>query len=44
MVALALQGASVAEIAGEVGRTRRTVQRLLARVKDRLERARADGP
>jgi len=37
IVALALQGASVAEIADEVGRTRRTVQRVLAHVKELLE-------
>ena len=38
IVTLALQGNSVAEIAGQVGRTRRTVQRVLARVKEQLER------
>lgn len=37
IVALALQGADVAEIAAEVGRTRRTVQRVLARVKEQLQ-------
>jgi RNA polymerase sigma-70 factor, ECF subfamily len=37
IVALALQGAAVAEIATEVGRTRRTVQRVLARVKELLQ-------
>jgi RNA polymerase sigma-70 factor, ECF subfamily len=37
MVTLALQGAEVAEIAAEVGRTRRTVQRVLARVKEQLQ-------
>jgi RNA polymerase sigma-70 factor (ECF subfamily) len=38
IVTLALQGATVAEISAEVGRTRRTVQRVLARVKEHLER------
>ena len=37
IVTLALQGAAVAEIAAEVGRTRRTVQRVLARVKEQLQ-------
>jgi RNA polymerase sigma-70 factor (ECF subfamily) len=37
IVTLALQGAAVAEIATEVGRTRRTVQRVLARVKEQLQ-------
>jgi RNA polymerase sigma-70 factor, ECF subfamily len=37
IVTRALQGATVAEISTEVGRTRRTVQRVLARVKDLLE-------
>ena len=43
IVTLALQGGTVAEIAGQVGRTRRTVQRVLARIKDQLEQ-RAGGP
>jgi RNA polymerase sigma-70 factor (ECF subfamily) len=37
IVTLALQGAAVPEIATEVGRTRRTVQRVLARVKEQLQ-------
>jgi RNA polymerase sigma factor (sigma-70 family) len=34
---LALQGNTVPEIAAEIGRTRRTVQRVLSRVKEKLE-------
>jgi RNA polymerase sigma-70 factor (ECF subfamily) len=38
MVQLSLQGYSVEEISTQVGRTRRTVQRLLKRVKEDLQR------
>jgi RNA polymerase sigma-70 factor (ECF subfamily) len=44
IVSLALQGYSHAEISAEVGRTERTVQRVLARVKRRLERMRDEPP
>jgi RNA polymerase sigma-70 factor (ECF subfamily) len=45
VVELALQGATVEEISARVGRTRRTVQRVLQRVKDDLQRQRdGDGP
>jgi len=37
-----LQGDSVAEISQAVGFTRRTVQRLLREVRQRLERMQAD--
>lgn len=39
VVQLSLQGYSVEEISTQVGRTRRTVQRLLKRIKDDLQRA-----
>jgi len=35
---LNLQGYSVAEISAQVGRTERTVQRVLRRIRQRLER------
>jgi RNA polymerase sigma-70 factor, ECF subfamily len=38
IVTLGLQGLGAAEIATQVGRTRRTVERVLARLKARLER------
>jgi len=41
MVLLSLQGYTVAEISDQVGRTRRTVQRVLERVRHRLERLQA---
>ncbi len=50
MVRLSLQGATVAEISAQVGRTRRTVQRVLKRVHEQLEQLREteesghDGP
>jgi RNA polymerase sigma-70 factor (ECF subfamily) len=37
IVALALQGCTVAEISTQVGRTRRTVQRVLRRVREHLQ-------
>jgi RNA polymerase sigma-70 factor, ECF subfamily len=37
MVTLALQGHTVEEISNQVGRTRRTVQRVLKRVRDELQ-------
>jgi len=37
IVTLTLQGADMAEIAAQVGRTRRTVQRVLKRVKEELQ-------
>jgi RNA polymerase sigma-70 factor (ECF subfamily) len=42
MVMLSLQGYTVAEVSEQVGRTRRTVQRLLQRVRKRLERLQAE--
>lgn len=42
MVLLSLQGASVAEISEQVGRTRRTVQRVLKRVHEQLEQLREE--
>jgi RNA polymerase sigma-70 factor (ECF subfamily) len=42
IVSLSLQGFSVQEVSSQVGRTRRTVQRVLKRVRDRLERLRDD--
>jgi RNA polymerase sigma-70 factor (ECF subfamily) len=45
VVELALQGATVEEISAQVGRTRRTVQRVLQRVKhDLLRQSNGDGP
>jgi RNA polymerase sigma-70 factor (ECF subfamily) len=41
MVMLSLQGYTVAEISDQVDRTRRTVQRVLQRVRQRLERLQA---
>jgi RNA polymerase sigma-70 factor, ECF subfamily len=43
IVALSLQGCCVDEISAQVGRTERTVQRVLKRVREHLERMR-DGP
>ncbi len=47
MVTLSLQGATSEEISMQVGRSERTVQRILRRVRQRLERLRdernADG-
>ena len=40
MLALALQGCAVAEISNRVARTERTVQRVLKRVRARLEEMR----
>jgi RNA polymerase sigma-70 factor (ECF subfamily) len=42
MLALALQGCAVAEISARVARTERTVQRVLKRVRQRLEEMRTD--
>jgi RNA polymerase sigma-70 factor, ECF subfamily len=44
MLALSLQGYDVAEISAQVARTERTVQRVLRRVRERLEQMRAEGP
>ena len=44
MLALSLQGCAVPEISAAVGRTERTVQRVLKRVRERLEQLRADAP
>jgi RNA polymerase sigma-70 factor (ECF subfamily) len=41
MVSLSLQGYTIREISAEVGRTERTVHRLLAQVRKRLERLRS---
>ena len=43
MLALSLQGYTPAEISPRVGRTERTVQRVLKRIRQRLERMHADG-
>jgi RNA polymerase sigma-70 factor (ECF subfamily) len=43
VVALALQGATVAQISSQVGRTRRTVQRVLKRTHERLEQMAGEG-
>jgi RNA polymerase sigma-70 factor (ECF subfamily) len=43
MIQLSLQGYSAAEISAEVGYTIRTVQRVLERVRRRLEKIRAEG-
>jgi RNA polymerase sigma-70 factor (ECF subfamily) len=43
IVELSLQGHTPAEVGAAVGRTQRTVQRVLKRVRDRLERLRAEG-
>jgi RNA polymerase sigma factor (sigma-70 family) len=43
MVRLSLQGLAVAEISVQVGRTRRTVQRVLKRVQEQLEQLRDGG-
>lgn len=43
MVELSLQGYSVAEVSAEVGRSERTVQRVLGRVCTRLQRMRDSG-
>jgi RNA polymerase sigma-70 factor (ECF subfamily) len=43
MVLLSLQGATVAEISAQVGRTRRTVQRVLKRIQEQLEQLRNEG-
>jgi RNA polymerase sigma-70 factor (ECF subfamily) len=42
ILALSLQGFDTAEISGQVGRTERTVQRVLKRVRERLEQMHAD--
>ncbi len=42
IVTLSLQGYTVAEVSDEVGRTQRTVQRVLERVRKRLERMQTD--
>jgi len=42
IVLLSLQGHTVAEVSAAVGRTRRTVQRVLREVRQRLERLRAE--
>ena len=42
MLALSLEGHSVAEISGRVARTERTVQRVLKRVRQRLEELRGE--
>lgn len=42
IVTMSLQGCSVAEISAEVGRSERTVQRVLEQVKAKLERMRAE--
>jgi RNA polymerase sigma-70 factor, ECF subfamily len=44
MLGLSLQGYDVAEISGRVARTERTVQRVLKRVRERLEQLRRDAP
>ena len=44
MLALALEGCNVAEISARVGRTERTVQRVLKRVRERLEGMRGGPP
>ena len=44
MLGLGLQGYTVQEISSEVGRSERTVQRLLKRVRRELERMQADDP
>ncbi|MBV9122276.1 MAG: sigma-70 family RNA polymerase sigma factor [Planctomycetes bacterium] len=43
ILGLRLQGYSVGEIAAQVGRTERTVQRVLQRLRQRVERLYADG-
>jgi RNA polymerase sigma-70 factor (ECF subfamily) len=42
IVTLSLQGYTVAEVSDEIGRTQRTVQRVLERVRKRLERLQTD--
>jgi RNA polymerase sigma-70 factor (ECF subfamily) len=44
MLALGLQGYAVPEISARVGRTERTVQRVLKRVRERLEDMQSGGP
>jgi RNA polymerase sigma-70 factor (ECF subfamily) len=44
ILALALQGYAAPEISARVGRTERTVQRLLKRVRERLEQLQSGGP
>lgn len=44
MLGLSLQGYDVAEISGRVARTERTVQRVLKRVRERLEQLRRESP
>jgi RNA polymerase sigma-70 factor, ECF subfamily len=44
MLALSLQGYDTAAISAQVGRTERTVQRVLKRVRERLEQMHADLP
>jgi RNA polymerase sigma-70 factor (ECF subfamily) len=44
MLALSLQGYDVAEISNRVARTERTVQRVLKRVRERLEQMHAEPP
>jgi RNA polymerase sigma-70 factor, ECF subfamily len=44
MLGLSLQGYDVAEISGRVARTERTVQRVLKRVRERLEELRREPP
>lgn len=44
ILALSLQGLTTAEISAQVGRTERTVQRVLERVRKWLERMRAEQP
>ncbi len=44
IVSLKLQGYTESEIGQEIGRTERTVRRILARVRQRLERIEADSP
>ena len=42
MLALSLQGCAIPEVSARVGRTERTVQRVLKRVRERLEEMRSD--
>jgi RNA polymerase sigma-70 factor (ECF subfamily) len=44
MLSLSLQGCAAPEVSARVGRTERTVQRVLKRVRERLEQMRADAP
>jgi RNA polymerase sigma-70 factor (ECF subfamily) len=44
ILTLALQGHSAAEISDQLGRPRRTVYRVLERIKQRLQAAPADAP